>query len=234
MPLPASKRDPAGNWWGRAAPFLSSKSQQASTSGTRRADGGALEKGKTMTKTALIVVDIQNDYFPDGKWPLSGVEAAASNAARLIANARSAGDLVVHIRHEFPTANAPFFQPGSQGAAIHPSVMNLDSEHVVLKQQINSYRDTDLKQHLDGNGIGEVVVCGNMSHMCVDAVTRASADFGYPVTVIHDACASRDLEFNGVNVPANLAHAAFMSALGFAYARMMSTDEYVGSAAKAA
>ncbi len=68
----------------------------------------------------------------------------------------------------------------------------------------------------------------------MDAVTRASADFGYPVTVIHDACASRDLEFNGVTVPANLAHAAFMSALGFAYARMMSTDEYVGSAAKAA
>lgn len=187
-----------------------------------------------MNKKALIVVDIQNDYFPGGKWTLDGVEAAAQNASRLIADARSSGDLVVHIRHEFPTADAPFFQPGSEGAAIHPIVKNLDGEHVVLKQQINSYRDTDLKQHLDANGVEEVVICGNMSHMCVDAVTRASADFGYPVTVIHDACASRDLEFNGVTVPAHLAHAAFMSALGFAYARMMSTDEYVGSTVKAA
>ncbi len=88
-----------------------------------------------MTKKALIVVDIQNDYFPGGKWTLSGVEAAASNAARLIADARKAGDLVVHIRHEFPTTDAPFFQPESEGAALHPSVMNLESEHVVLKHR---------------------------------------------------------------------------------------------------
>lgn len=187
-----------------------------------------------MANKALIVVDIQNDYFPGGKWTLSGVEAAAANAARLLSHARSAGDLVVHIRHEFPTSDAPFFQPGSEGAEIHRTVRNLEHEHVVLKHQINSYRDTDLKAHLDANKVDEVVVCGNMSHMCVDAVTRASADFGYPVTVIHDACASRDLEFNGVTVPAHLAHAAFMSALGFAYARMLSTDEYVGSVAKVA
>lgn len=187
-----------------------------------------------MSKKALIVIDIQNDYFPGGKWTLAGVEDAAANAARLIADARSAGDLVVHIRHEFPTTDAPFFRPGSEGAEIHPSVRNLDSEHVVLKHQINSYRDTDLKKHLDDNGIDEVTICGNMSHMCVDAATRASADFGYPVTLIHDACASRDLEFNGVTVPANLAHAAFMSALGFAYARLQSTDEYIRAGRSAA
>ncbi|MDI1434476.1 cysteine hydrolase family protein [Polyangium sorediatum] len=181
-----------------------------------------------MATRALIVVDIQNDYFPGGKWTLSGVEAAADNAARLLAAARNKGDLVVHIRHEFPTADAPFFAPGSEGAQIHPKVQNQGDEHVVLKHQINSFRDTDLKAVLDRNGITEVVICGNMSHMCVDAVTRASADFGYAVTVIHDACASRDLEFNGVRVPAAHAHAAFMAALGFAYAKMRSTDEFLG------
>lgn len=192
------------------------------------------KKDRKMSKRALIVIDIQNDYFPGGKWTLSGVEAAAANAAKLIGNARSAGDLVVHIQHEFPTADAPFFRPGTEGSAIHSSVKPSGDEHVVLKNQINSYRDTDLKAHLDANGIDEVVICGNMSHMCVDAATRASADFGYPVTVIHDACASRDLEFGGITVPAKYAHAAFMAALGFAYARMLSTDEYIGSAAKAA
>ncbi|MDC0743915.1 cysteine hydrolase family protein [Polyangium mundeleinium] len=181
-----------------------------------------------MATRALIVVDIQNDYFPGGKWTLSGVEAAADNAARLLAAARSKGDLVVHIRHEFPTADAPFFAPGSEGAQIHPKVQNQGDEPVVLKHQINSFRDTNLKEVLDRNGITEVVICGNMSHMCVDAVTRASADFGYAVTVIHDACASRDLEFNGVRVPAAQAHAAFMAALGFAYAKMRSTDEFLG------
>lgn len=184
-----------------------------------------------MPSKALIVIDIQNDYFPGGRWPLVGVEEAAANAARLLADSRAKGDLVVHIRHEFPSDDAPFFRPGSEGAAIHPDVINLPSEHVVLKHQINSFRDTDLKAHLDRNGVEEVVICGNMSHMCVDAATRASADFGYPVTVIHDACASRDLEFGGVTVPAQFAHAAFMSALGFAYATMASTDEYLAAPA---
>ena len=183
-----------------------------------------------MTKRALVVVDIQNDYFPGGKWTLSGAEAAADNAARLLDAARAAGDLVVHIRHEFPTADAPFFTPGSEGAKIHPKAQNRENERVLLKHHVNSYRETDLKKVLDEGGVEEVVICGSMSHMCVDAVTRASNDFGYKVTVVHDACASRDLEFNGVQVPAAQVHAAFMAALGFAYATLRSTDEYLGAA----
>ena len=182
---------------------------------------------RNINKHALIVVDIQNDYFPGGKWTLNGIEVAADNAARLIAAARVNGDLVVHVRHEFQTDDAPFFTPGSKGAQIHPKVLNQVGEHVVLKHFINSFRETDLKEVLDRNKIKEVVICGAMSHMCVDAITRASNDFGYKVTVIHDACASRDLEFNGVRVPAAHVHTAFMSALGFAYATMLSTNQYL-------
>ncbi|MBB3268701.1 nicotinamidase-related amidase [Azospirillum sp. OGB3] len=180
-----------------------------------------------MTKRALIVIDLQNDYFPGGKWTLSGVEAAAANAARLIAAAREANEPVVHIRHEFPTDDAPFFAPGSKGAEIHSVVANQPEEPVVLKHHINSFRGTELKSLLDGWDAEEVVICGAMSHMCVDACTRAAADFGYRVTVVHDACASRDLAFGGVTVPAAHAHTAFMAALGFAYATLMSTDEYL-------
>jgi len=183
-----------------------------------------------MTKSALIVVDIQNDYFPGGKWPLVGIDAAADNSARVIAGARDAGDLVVHIRHEFRSADAPFFTPGSKGAEIHPKAMNRDGETVILKHFVNAFRKTGLKELLDGNGITDVVVIGAMSHMCIDAVTRAANDFGYGVTVVHDACASRDLEFNGVTVPAAQAHAAFMAALGFAYAKVVSTDDHLAAA----
>lgn len=102
----------------------------------------------------------------------------------------------------------------------------------MLKNYINSFRETDLKQVLDHYGIEEVAIVGNMSHMCVDGLTRAAVDFGYKATVIHDACASRDLEFNGVKVPATQVHAAFMAALGFAYAKVVSTDEYLGEGGK--
>ncbi|UVE48726.1 cysteine hydrolase family protein [Pseudomonas chlororaphis] len=180
-----------------------------------------------MDKKALVVVDIQNDYFPGGRWTLSGVEAAAAQAARVIDRFREQGDLVVHIRHEFKDENAPFFRPHSEGAKIHESAMNRADEPVVLKHFINSFRETALKAILDRHDINEVVVVGNMSHMCVDGMTRAAIDFGYKTTVLHDACATLDLEFNGVKVPAAQVHAAFMAALAFGYAPVISTDEYL-------
>jgi nicotinamidase-related amidase len=182
-----------------------------------------------MAKQALIVVDIQNDYFPQGKWPLVGADAATDNAVRLIKAFRDAGDSVVHIRHEFTSEEAPFFTPNSEGAKLHPKVLNRADEPVVLKHFVNSFRETELKSILDEQDIKELVVVGSMSHMCVDGITRAAADFGYTVTVIHDACATRDLEFNGVAVPAAQVHAAFMAALAFAYASVVSTNEFLAA-----
>lgn len=183
-----------------------------------------------MLKSALIVVDIQNDYFPGGKWPLVGVEAAADNAAEIIEATRAAGAPVIHIRHEFTSEAAPFFTPNSEGAKLHPKVLNQPQEPVVLKHFVNSFRETELKPLLDEQAIEALVVVGAMSHMCIDGITRAAADMGYAVTVVHDACASRDLEFNGTTVPAAQVHAAFMAALGFAYATVISTEEYLGKA----
>lgn len=179
-----------------------------------------------MSSTALIVVDIQNDYFPGGKWPLVGADDAADNAGKVIEAARDAGDMIVFIRHE-SGADAPFFTPGSDGAKLHPKVLNLENEPVVLKHFPNSFRETGLQALLEDKGIEDLVIIGSMSHMCIDATTRAAADLGYKVKVIHDACASRDLEFEGSVVPAAHVHAAFMSALGFAYAEVLSTKTYL-------
>jgi len=180
-----------------------------------------------MPKRALVLIDIQNDYFPGGKWTLAGIESAADNAAKLLAAALAKGDLVVHVRHEFQSSDAPFFTPGSVGARIHPKVENRESETVVLKHHVNSFRETDLKGILDRHGIEEVVICGAMSHMCVDAGARAASDLGYRCVVVHDACATRDQEFDGAMVPAAQVHAAFMAALKFGYAKLVTTDEYL-------
>jgi nicotinamidase-related amidase len=180
-----------------------------------------------MTKQAIIVVDIQNDYFSGGKWILSGVDAAADNAARVIAEARRRGDTVIHIRHETPSENAPFFVPGSPGAQLHPKAKNAPGELVIVKHYMNPFRETELLRALEKKGVENVVVVGNMSHMCIDAVTRASDDYGFKTTVIHDACATHDLEFNGVTVPAVQVHAAFMAALSFGYATVISANEFL-------
>lgn len=180
-----------------------------------------------MSKTALVVIDAQNDYFPGGRFALHRMDEAAANVAKLIARFRANKAFIAHIRHEFPDVGAPFFEAGTHGAQIHESVAAQGGEPVVLKHQINSFRDTELKALLDARGIGHVVICGAMSHMCIDAGTRAASDFGYAVTVVHDACATKALEFNGITVPPELVHAAFMSALGFAYAKVVSTQDFL-------
>lgn len=180
-----------------------------------------------MAKQALILIDIQNDYFPKGKWPLDGVEAAADKAVQVLQAFRQAGDAVVHVRHEFTSEDAPFFTPGSEGAHLHAKVLNQGNEPVVLKHFVNAFRGTNLRTVLEQRAITDVVVVGNMSHMCIDAVVRAAADLGYKVTLIHDACATRDQAFNGQVIAAAQVHGAYMASLTFGYASVVSTDEYL-------
>lgn len=182
-----------------------------------------------MSQKALIIIDIQNDYFPGGKWTLANADAAADNAAKALAAARARGDLVIHVRHEFESADAPFFAPGSEGAQIHPKLAPQGDEAVVLKHKVNAFLDTPLQGLLEQRRVSEVTVVGSMSHMCIDAAVRAAADLGYAVTVLHDACATRDLEFNGSIIPAAQAHAAYMSSLAFAYAQVISTQDWLAA-----
>ncbi|MBS3667664.1 cysteine hydrolase family protein [Vreelandella boliviensis] len=180
-----------------------------------------------MSHRAIIVVDIQNEYFSGGKLPLVGIEKAAANAAKVIEHARSAKDLVIYFQHESADPEIPFFTPGTPEVAIHSMVAPLEQETVVVKNFPNSFRETGLKALLDEQSIEEVVIIGAMSHMCIDATSRAASDFGYKTTIIHDACATLDLEFEGIMVPASQVHATIMAALAFAYGTVITTDQYI-------
>lgn len=178
-----------------------------------------------MTNRAVLVIDLQNEYWPSGNFSLHGIEAAAANAARVMDHARAKGDLVVNIRHEIP--GGPIFVPGSAGAEINDTVRPATGEPVITKNFPNSFRETGLSDLLKEKGVGEVVIVGAMSHMCVDATVRAANDLGYKTTTIHDACATRDLDFDGVTTPAVQVHAVLMAALASAYGEVISTDAFL-------
>ena len=187
---------------------------------------------------ALLIVDIQLDYFAGGRHPLVGPDAAAAAAARLLAAWRDRGAPVVHVQHVWDAPDAEFFQPGTPGIGIHPSVAPRDDETLVTKTEPNAFLGTGLEAHLRGLASGEdgtadepfeLVVAGMMSSMCVDATVRAAADLGFAVTVAHDTCAAPDLEFGGTRVPAAQVHAAFMAALGDGYAAVASSDDILAA-----
>jgi nicotinamidase-related amidase len=178
---------------------------------------------------ALVVVDLQNDYFSGGAMPLNDTDRAAANAARLLERFRAKSQPLVHLRHLSVRPGATFFIPGTSGAEIHRSVAPLAGETVIDKNFPNGFRDTGLLDHLRQAGVDEVVICGAMSHMCIDATTRAAFDLGFRCTVAHDGCTTRDLEFDGRPVPAAAVHAAFMAALAVPYARVLDCDGYLAA-----
>lgn len=178
-----------------------------------------------MSKTALIIVDLQNDYFLGGKMELVGIDQAAKNAASLLTDFRTRDLPIFHIQHFFHGPESPFFEKGTEGAEINDIVKPSGNEEVIQKDFPNSFQKTELHEKLKASGIENLVICGAMSHMCIDATTRAGADLGYKCKVIHDACATRDVEFEGTKVSADKVHAAYMSALAFAYAEVISVSD---------
>jgi nicotinamidase-related amidase len=174
---------------------------------------------------ALLIIDIQNDYFPGGAYPLVGPDAAASAASSVLAGFRSRGEPVIHMQHVWDAPDAAFFKPGTEGVEIHSAVAPADGELVLQKDAPNSFLRTPLQSELESRGIDELVVCGMMTSMCVDASVRAASDLGYDVTLVHDACAAPNLEFGGTSVPGASVHAAFLAAMNGNYATLTSAQE---------
>jgi nicotinamidase-related amidase len=183
------------------------------------------EKGLPMN-TALLLIDIQKDYFPGGKMELVEPLLAAQKAYALLQCFREHGGHHVHIQHISKNPKAAFFISGDRGTDIHDSVAHFEGEPIVYKHYPNSFRETNLLETLQGWEIKRLVICGMMTHMCVDATVRAAADLGFEVILVSDACATRDLEFEGVHVPAAQVQTAFLAALR-SYASVLTLEQAI-------
>jgi nicotinamidase-related amidase len=178
-----------------------------------------------MPERSLVIIDIQNFYFPGGAMELEGADAAASNASRVLGRMREQGVPVIHVRHLSTRPGSTFFIPGTAGAEIHAAVKPQAGEKVIEKNFPNSFRGTELERALKDAGAKELVVAGMMTHMCVDASVRQAADLGYQVTLLGDACATRAQSFGGETVPARQVQAAFLAALNGFYAKVIPTHD---------
>jgi nicotinamidase-related amidase len=166
-------------------------------------------------KTTLVLIDIQAFYFDTTRAPLVGREEASLQAARILEHFRETGQEVVHIKHK-------------GGGEIHEHVKSLPEETVFVKEHVSCFRETPLLEHLQAVGIERLVIVGMMTHMCVEAATRAADDLGFEAILIHDACATRDLTFEDEIIAAQDVHLSTLSTLK-AYATILSTSEYLNA-----
>jgi nicotinamidase-related amidase len=178
--------------------------------------------------SALVVIDIQNDYFPGGKMELVGSEAAANQAAKVQRHFRERGLPVINVQHVAKSPSATFFLPQTHGVEIHESLAPVDGENLVVKHFPNAFRETGLADILATLGVTDLTVVGMMTHMCVDTTVRAANDAGYKVTLVGDACATKDLEFDGRTVPAADVQASYLSAIDGSFAEVVSTLALLG------
>jgi nicotinamidase-related amidase len=177
-------------------------------------------------KTALLVIDIQKDYFPGGKYPLVDPLPAAQKAYMLLQCFREHGGHHIHIQHISLKPDATFFIRGDNGSDIHDAVAHFEGEPIVYKHYPNSFRETNLLEILKEWEIERVVITGMMTHMCVDATARAAADLGFKVIIAEDACATRDLTYGNTVIPAEHVHKAFLAALK-SYGQVIKADEVI-------
>lgn len=176
----------------------------------------SMKQSQPENKTALLIIDIQNFYFPGGALPLYEPEKAALNAQKLLNEFRANKLVVIHIKHN-----------ASSGAEIHELVKPVKGEKIITKDKANSFVNTDLLEYLKENNITDLVICGMQTHMCLEAATRAASDYGFNCTVIEDACTTRDLKFGDNVVIAKDVHSSTLSTLNKTYAEILTTQEYL-------
>jgi len=144
---------------------------------------------------ALLVIDLQNDYFPGGKFPLWNTDAVLQNIVRAIEKANAQGIPVIHIQHiaNSKLGIAPFFNEGTAGADIHPRILAAaPTAPIVVKEFADSFEKTTLEETLARLGVDELLMCGMMTQNCVTHTAISKAAEKYSVAVLVDCCTTVD------------------------------------------
>ena len=172
-----------------------------------------------------MLIDIQNDYFPGGRSELKEPEKALLTAETALKRFREMLMPIIHIQHINNRAGATFFLPETEGCRIHERLTPADGETVIVKHAPNGFYNTNLGAIIGKMYVTELVVCGMMTHMCVDTTVRAAKDQGISVTLLEDGCATKDLAFNGDELPADTVQKVFLAGLNGMFANVINSSE---------
>ncbi|HEV7310048.1 isochorismatase family protein [Ensifer sp.] len=175
-------------------------------------------------KTALLVIDFQNEYFA-GRMPIPDGEKALASAKRLIEHADGEGMAVYHVKHVTP-AGSPVFAEDSATSDFHRDIRPAANHAVVSKSSVSVFASTDLGERLKAAGLDTLVITGLMTHACVAGAARDAVPLGFNVIVASDACATRDLDTGDGEVVSHATlHRASLVAIDDTFGDILTTDQ---------
>jgi len=177
-------------------------------------------------KKALIIIDMQNDYFKNGSMELAGINDALDQTNKLIKYAREKEYKIYFVQHFALKKEATFFVPNTQGVKLHND-FDIQNDMIIEKNYPNSFRDTKLQNELQKENINALIICGAMTHMCIDTTVRTGFDLGYKCELISDACATKDLIFKDEIVKAHDVQKSYMGALGSVFCEVKDTNKMI-------
>lgn len=177
-------------------------------------------------KQALLIIDVQNDYFPNQKMELAKADIAVENINKLEDKFLHDGNPIIYIQHIKNVQNADFFGVGTFGAELHQKLKFNDKSIIIEKHYPNSFFETNLLQQLKKLQVDQLVITGMMTHMCVDSTTRAAKEFNFNPILIGDATATKDLSFSDRKISAEKVQLSFLSALQN-FATVIKTNEFL-------
>jgi len=176
-------------------------------------------------KTALLIIDVQNDYFPGGKMELSGSIDAALKIKELLSYFRKTDMPVIHVQHISARPGAAFFLPDTEGAEFNDNVKPQAGEKIIVKNYPNSFRETGLDKYLKENEITKLVIAGMMTHMCIDTTVRAAFDLGYECILAGDCCATKELSIDNIKISAGDVQNSFLASLNGMFAKVVKMND---------
>ena len=172
----------------------------------------------------LVLIDIQNFYFKGGSSELYQPEEAASKAADVLNTFRKKGYPIFHVQHL--DKNTKFVEPGTE-ADFNKSIYPMQDEIKIVKHTPDSFLETSLDYDLRKHNVDSIVVCGMMTHMCVDTSVRTAVNHGYKVILVGDACATRDLKWNDNIIPAETVQNTYLASIDKWFADVVKADESI-------
>jgi nicotinamidase-related amidase len=180
-----------------------------------------------MMNKALLVIDVQNEYFT-GALPVTYPQNSSANIVAAIKAAEVADIPVVMVQHTATAKGAKSFIKGMRGWELHDSVKNAKIAHYVEKTMPSSFVDTDLEAWLRKNNINTVVISGYMTQHCCDTTARYAHHLGFDVEFLSDATGTLDFANKAGKASAEEIHRVTLVEQAFRFSDVMSTKEWIG------